>query len=59
MAKFNKDAQNRPIQKIYKRIGLRRDQNFADLTSPTNALENLLDKLIDDTGNTFLAKSFR
>ena len=55
MAKFNKDAQNRPIQKIYKRIGLRRDQNFADLTSPTNALENLLDKLIDDTGNTFLA----
>ena len=55
MAKFNKDAQNRPIQKLYKRIGLRRDQNFADLTSPTNALENLLDKLIDDTGNTFLA----
>jgi len=55
MAKFNKDAQNRPIQKIYKRVGLRRDQNFADLTSPTNALENLLDKLIDDTGNTFLA----
>ena len=55
MAKFNKDAQNRPIQKLYKRIGLRRDQNFADLTSPTNALENLLDKLIDDTGSTFLA----
>ena len=59
MAKFNKDAQNRPIQKIYKRIGLRRDQNFADLTSPTNALENLLDKLIDDTGNTFLASDLK
>ena len=55
MAKFNKDAQGRAIQKIYKRIGLRRDQNFGDLTSPTDALENLLDKLIDDTDNTFLA----
>ena len=44
MAKFDKDAQGRAIQKIYKRVGLRRDQNFADLTSPTNALENLLDK---------------
>ena len=55
MAKFNKDAQGRAIQKIYKRIGLRRDQNFGDLASPTDALENLLDKLIDDTSNTFLA----
>ena len=55
MAKFDKDAQGRAIQKIYKRIGLRRDQNFGDLSSPTQALENLLDKLIDDTGNTFLA----
>ena len=55
MAKFDPNAQNRAIQKIYKRIGLRRDQNFADLASPTAALENLLDKLIDDTDNTFLA----
>ena len=55
MAKFDKDAQGRSIQKIYKRIGLRRDQNFGDLSSPTRALENLLDKLIDDTENTFLA----
>ena len=55
MAKFDPNAQNRAIQKIYKRIGLRRDQNFGDLASPTAALENLLDKLIDDTGNTFLA----
>ena len=55
MAKFDKDAQGRAIQKIYKRIGLRRDQNFGDLSSPTRALENLLDKLIDDTENTFLA----
>ena len=55
MAKFDKDAQGRAIQKIYKRIGLRRDQNFGDLASPTDALENLLDKLIDDTSNTFLA----
>ena len=55
MAKFDKDAQGRAIQKIYKRIGLRRDQNFGDLSSPKDALENLLDKLIDDTDNTFLA----
>ncbi len=55
MAKFDPNAQNRALQKIYKRVGLRRDQNFGDLSSPTDALENLLDKLIDDTGNTFLA----
>ena len=55
MATFDKDKQGRPLQKIYKRVGLRRDQNFGDLSSPTNALENLLDKLIDDTDNTFLA----
>ena len=55
MAKFDPNAQNRALQKIYKRVGLRRDQNFGDLSSPTNALENLLDKLIDDTDNTFLA----
>ena len=55
MPTFDKYAQGRAIQKIYKRIGLRRDQNFGDLSSPTQALENLLDKLIDDTGNTFLA----
>ena len=55
MALFDPKAQGRAVQKIYKRIGLRRDQNFGDLSSPTDALENLLDKLIDDTGNTFLA----
>ena len=55
MPTFDPDAQGRAIQKIYKRIGLRRDQNFGDLASPTDALENLLDKLIDDTSNTFLA----
>ena len=55
MPTFDENAQGRAIQKIYKRIGLRRDQNFGDLSSPTDALENLLDKLIDDTSNTFLA----
>ena len=55
MPTFDPNAQGRAIQKIYKRIGLRRDQNFGDLASPTAALENLLDKLIDDTDNTFLA----
>tara|TARA_B100002051_G_C16649383_1_gene593101 strand:- start:889 stop:1050 length:162 start_codon:yes stop_codon:yes gene_type:complete len=30
MAKFDPNAQNRALQKIYKRVGLRRDQNFGD-----------------------------
>ena len=45
----------RPLTKIYKRVGIRRDRNFSDLSSASASLENLLDKLIDDTGNTFLA----
>ena len=38
MAKFNKDAQGRAIQKIYKRIGLRRDQNLADTSNRVTSL---------------------
>ena len=46
---------SRPLTKIYKRVGIRRDRNFSDLSSASTSLENLLDKLIDDTENTFLA----
>ena len=49
------DAAGRPLTKIYKRVGIRRDRNFSDVSSASASLENLLDKLIDDTGNTFLA----
>tara|TARA_B100001989_G_scaffold135994_1_gene96308 strand:+ start:619 stop:3090 length:2472 start_codon:yes stop_codon:yes gene_type:complete len=49
------DAAGRPLSKIYKRVGIRRDRNFSDLSSASASLENLLDRLINDTGNTFLA----
>jgi len=45
----------KPIQKIYKRIGIRRDRNFSDLSNPTAGLENLLDTLVDDSAFTFLS----
>ena len=49
------DSAARPLQKIYKRIGIRRDRNFSDLSNPTASLENLLDTLIDDSSFTFLS----
>ena len=55
MALYDPKTAGRPLTKIYKRVGIRRDRNFSDLSSSSNSLENLLDKLIDDTGNTFLA----
>ena len=54
MALYN-DAAGKPIQKIYKRIGIRRDRNFSDLSNPTAGLENLLDTLVDDSAFTFLS----
>ena len=55
MALYDPKTAGRPLTKIYKRVGIRRDRNFSDLSSSSNSLENLLDKLIGDTGNTFLA----
>ena len=49
------EAEGRPLQKIYKRIGLRRDLNFSDLSSSTTSLENLLNDLVVDTDGSFLA----
>ena len=40
-------------RKIYKRIGLRRDKNFGDLSDARLSLNNLLDSLVDTVGNTF------
>jgi len=54
MALYN-DAAGKPIQKIYKRIGIRRDRNFSDLSNPTAGLENLLDTLVDDSAFKFLS----
>ena len=50
------DAAGRPIQKDFNRIGIRRDQNFADLSSPTAGLGNLIDTLIDDDENNGIPK---
>ena len=50
MALYDSKTAGRPLTKIYKRVGIRRDRNFSDLSSSSNSLENLLDKLIDDTG---------
>ena len=50
------DTAGRPIQKVFNRIGIRRDQNFADLSSPTTGLGNLIDTLVDDDENTFIAE---
>ena len=49
------DSAARPLQKIYKRIGIRRDRNFSDLSNPTAGLENLLDTLVDDSAFKFLS----
>ncbi len=42
-------------RKIYKRIGLRRDNNLSDLSNSTAALNNLLDGLTDVQGFTFVS----
>ena len=52
----NKDGSIRPLRKVYKKIGIRRDRDLGDLSSSSKSLENLLDQLASDvTGFTFLA----
>ena len=43
-------------RKIYKRIGIRRDRNLADLSDTREGLNSLLDTLIDEPGNTFISE---
>ena len=43
-------------RKIYKRIGIRRDKNLADLSDTKEGLNSLLDTLIDEQGNTFISE---
>ena len=42
-------------KKIYKRIGIRRDRNLADLSDRKQGLNNLLDALVDGT-STFISE---
>ena len=48
------DKKGRPLRKSYKRVGIRRDKNFSDLSSTSTSLENLLNELKDDSDSTFL-----
>jgi hypothetical protein len=43
-------------KKIFKKVGLRRDNNFGDLSNSTEALNNLIDTLVDDTESTFISQ---
>ena len=40
--------------KVYKRLGLRRDNNLSDMSSTTDGLNNLLDTLVDEVNTSFL-----
>ena len=43
-------------RKIFKRTGLRRDKNFSDLSDSKQALNNLLNTLVDDADATFVSE---
>ena len=49
------NAEGKTFRKTYKRVGIRRDKNFSDLSNPTAGLENLLDTLTDVSGTQFLS----
>jgi hypothetical protein len=40
----------------YRKFGLRRDNNFSDLSNSTEALNNLLDTLVDESSSTFISE---
>ncbi len=43
-------------KKIFKKVGLRRDNNLGDLSNSTEALNNLIDTLVDDSQSTFISE---
>jgi len=44
------------MAKIYKQTGIRRDNNLKDLSDTTQALNNLLDTLVDTASSTFISE---
>ncbi len=50
------NAAGRPLSKVYKRVGIRRDQNLGDLSSSSEGLENLLNSLVDEPGQSFVVE---
>ena len=49
------DAAGKPFQKVYKRVGIRRDRNFSDLSNPTAGLQNLIDTITDVSGTQYIS----
>jgi len=43
-------------RKIFKKVGLRRDNNLGDLSNSNEALNNLIDTLVDDSTSTFISE---
>ena len=43
-------------RKIFKKVGLRRDNNLGDLSNSTEALNNLIDTLVDDSTSNFISE---
>ena len=61
MALYPSDPAGNPVSrpllsKSYQRIGIRRDQNLGDLSNSAKGLENILDSLVDITGQSFFVE---
>ena len=55
MALYPKNQKDFPVSKIYKRVGIRRENNLGDLSNSAEGLKNLLDSLVDDQINESFA----
>ena len=61
MALYPSDPAGNPVSspllsKSYQRVGIRRDQNLGDLSNSSKGLENILDSLVDVTGQSFIVE---
>ena len=61
MALYPSDPAGNPVSrpllsKSYQRVGIRRDQNLGDLSNSASGLENILDSLVDITGQSFVVE---
>ena len=61
MALYPSDPAGNPISspllsKSYQRVGIRRDRNLGDLSNSAKGLENILDSLVDITGQSFVVE---
>ena len=61
MALYPSDPAGNPVSrpllsKSYQRVGIRRDQNLGDLSNSAKGLENILDSLVDVTGQSFVVE---